>query len=323
MSRVLITGISGQDGSYLAEFLLEKKGYEVHGVAREIANIPSNLVKRLSRVSSVDLTNPKSLEMVLIETRPDEIYHLAAHHHSSQLEGKQFSELDSFFSVNLMAANVILEFMKNYSPLSRFFYAASSHIFGTPRVSPQTESTPFLPDTPYGISKTAGINLCRYFREKHQLFASVGILYNHESARRSSKFITTMIARCAARAVTDKPEILNIRDLDAVVDWGASQDYVEAMWLTLQNSTSDDFIIASGTSHTVREFSELAFKCVNLNASDFLTQDPKKIEHRRLPYVGNSNKIRRKCQWEPKISFSALVKQMVEHQLYILKIAGR
>lgn len=321
MKRALITGVAGQDGSYLAEFLFDK-GYEVHGIARSSSTITQVLRERLKSVSVIDLAKPQSLKKVIREIRPDEVYHLAAHHFSSQGTQNRTGELDPFISINLMAANVMLEVMRYKLPESRFFYAASAHIFGAPTVSPQTESTPLLPDTPYAISKSAGVHLCRYFREKHNVYASTGILYNHESPRRPSSFVTTQIARCATLAYVGKPEPIIIRDLDAVVDWGAAQDYVRAMWLTLQQSLGDDYIIASGVPRTVRDFAEAAFECVNLNADDFVFQDQKKVEDKRLPYIGDSSKVRQMCEWEPCISFHELVKEMVDYQLYCLKAAS-
>jgi GDPmannose 4,6-dehydratase len=214
-----------------------------------------------------------------------------------------------------MAPSEGLEYIATELPSCRFFYAASAQVFGAPASSPQNELTPRNPDTPYGISKGAGMDVCRYFRAHRGVFTSVGILYNHESPRRGESFITTQIARAAALASVGLGEHLSIRDLDAIVDWGAAQDYVRAMWLALQQSTSGDYVIASGTGRTVRDFAQAAFAVVRLRASDYLTQESPPTTSTRVPLVGNSSKIREICGWEPAISFDELVRSMVETQM--------
>lgn len=313
MKKALITGITGQDGFYLAESLLQR-GYEVHGVARSLARMPPELKDRLASVSCVDLFEPWGLSEMVRQIQPEEVYHLAAHHFSSQGRENRSSRLDSFVSVNLLAANVALEVIRHELPESRFFYAASAHIFGMPEVCPQTERTPHRPNTLYGISKSAGVHLCGYYRENYGIHASAGILYNHESPHRPANFVTTLLARAAAQASFGRPEPLIIRDLDAIVDWGAAQDYVTAMWLMLQQPHGDDYVIASGIPRTVRDFADTAFECVGLQAADFVVQDQKMTRSETLPYVGDSSKIRRICAWEPVISFHDLVRGMVEIQ---------
>jgi GDPmannose 4,6-dehydratase len=317
--RALITGVSGQDGSYLAEWLWEH-GYEVHGIVRTASKIAPTLMENLASVSVIDLTAQHLFADLIRQVRPDEIYHLAAHHFSSQVTERS-ADLESFLSVNLLSAQLALEVLRDKLPKSRFFYAASSRIFGVPEVCPQTEMTPQRPDTPYAISKSAGFHLCRYYREKYDLHATVGILYNHESPRRSASFVTTQIALAAARAFVGEPEPLIIRDLDAMVDWGAAEDYVKAMWLTLQQPFGDDYVIASGIRRTVRDFAAAAFDCLGLSSDEFVFQDPKTVRVERLPYVGDSSKIRRVCAWEPSISFRDLVRSMVGAQLHSLSIS--
>ncbi len=311
--KALITGVTGQDGSYLAEWLWEH-GYEVHGIVRIASKIAPTLKEKLASVSVIELTAPHLFADLIRQVRPDEIYHLAAHHFSSQVT-EEPADLELFLLVNLLTAQIALEVLRDKLPKSRFFYAASSRIFGVPDVCPQTETTPQRPDTPYAISKSAGFHLCRYYREKYDLHATVGVLYNHESLRRSASFVTTQIALAAARAFVGEPEPLIIRDLDAIVDWGAAQDYVQAMWLTLQQPCGDEYIIASGIPRTVRDFANEAFNYLGMRADEFVFQDQEMSRTKRPPYVGDNSKIRRICAWEPSISFRDLVGSMVDVHL--------
>jgi GDPmannose 4,6-dehydratase len=312
--RALITGVNGQDGAYLAELLLGQ-GYRVIGLDRRPPPRDMPSLAALDRHLVVDLLEPGALEAAVRQVRPDELYHLAAHHFSSQTDDNRTGRLEPFLRVNLIAPSEALEFIAKELPSCRYFCAASAQVFGAPTSSPQTESTPRNPDTPYGISKSAAMDVCRYFRNHRGVFASAGILYNHESPRRGESFVTTQIARAAALASTGVREPLRLRDLNAVVDWGAAQDYVRAMWLTLQQRTSGEYIIASGAGRTVREFAEAAFAVVRLRASDYLTQESPPTTSTRVPLVGNSSKIREICGWEPAISFDELVRSMVETQM--------
>lgn len=290
------------------------KGYEVHGT--DISpSLPAGLSGQLASFMVLDLNEPQALSDLVRRVRPQEVYHLAAHHFSSQGDENRSGHLDSFVSVNLLAADAVLKVLRFEMPGTRFFYAASAHIFGAPEVCPQVETTPFRPDTPYAISKSAGVQLCRYYRETHGLFAAVGIMYNHESPRRSPSFVTSQIAQVAARAYLGKPERLRIRDPEAIVDWGAAQDYVRAMWLTLQQTGGDEYIIASGEPHRVCDFAEEAFGYLGLRAADFVFPDQITTPTKRLPYVGDSSKIREICAWEPSISFADLARGMVEAYL--------
>jgi GDPmannose 4,6-dehydratase len=196
-------------------------------------------------------------------------------------------------------------------------YAASSYIFGKPDVSPQTEITPHRPNTPYGVSKTAAVLLCRYYREVHKLYTVAGILYNHESPRRSAGFVTTQIARAAALAACGKAEPLILKDLNFVVDWGAAEDYVDAMWRTLQQSSGDEYIISTGIPRTVGDFAREAFGAVGLKSEEYVFQQQDVSSGKNKPYIGNNLKIKRMCGWEPTKAFASLVKEMVDAQLLL------
>jgi GDPmannose 4,6-dehydratase len=309
--RAIIIGIAGQDGHYLTE-LLHEKGYEVYGID---CNSASNVDRLVERTTILDLSHYEPLEEIIRDIRPDEIYYLAAHHFSSQGSENKTGDLLPFISVNLLAADKVLHIMLHHLSKCRFFYAASSHIFGIPETFPQTELTPQRPDTPYGISKSAALHLCRYYRETYGLYTSVGIMYNHESQRRGASFVTTQIARAAALAFCGNPQKLVLRSLDSVVDWGAAEDYVVAMWLTLRESHGDEYIIASGIPRTIRDFANTAFSSVNLNANDLVSQEEISMPSKATPYVGDSSKIRRICGWEPAISFNDMVNNMVKNEI--------
>ena len=321
MKRAFITGVSGQDGSYLAEFLLSRR-YEVHGVTRSLASVPKGLRDTLAGLHVVDLNSSEILADLILQVRPTEIYHLAAHHFSSQGEENRFGQLGSFIAVNLLAADHMLDVLSRQLREARLFYAASAQIFGSPVESPQSERTALAPDSPYAISKAGGLYLCRHYRHNHGIFAAAGILYNHESPRRGPNFVTVQIARAAALATLGRPEPLVLRDLEAVVDWGAAQDYVQAMWLTLQHATPQEYIIASGIPRTVRDFAREAFQAVGLPAEDYVQQGSRPTGSPKLPYVGDSSRIRQECLWEPEVSFQELVQSMVHAQLQALEDIG-
>lgn len=315
LRKALIIGIAGQDGYFLSELLLNKKNYQVHGVDRT-NDLPFELKQNVASVTVVDLENPGQIREIVETIRPDEIYFLAAHHFSSQDEEEQTGSLLPFIRVNLVAVDEILQVLAGDLKESRFFYAASSHVFGRPAVSPQTELTPQRPETPYGISKSSALHVCRYYREKYGLYTSAGILYNHESIRRGMSFITKQIACAAALGFSGKPEKIHVRDLDAVVDWGAAEDYVRAMWLTLQQSRGDEYIVATGVPHTVREFAQRAFSLVGLDFKKFVIQENGFSALRQYPpYVGDPSKIKKMCGWEPRISFEDLVRNMVNYEI--------
>jgi len=316
--KALITGISGQDGSYLAEYL-HGKGYKVYGVDRSFSQLPLPVKNIISGLHEIDLTKQKLLKKLIQKILPDEIYHLAAYHFSSQKDGNAIMPFEPFNSINLLAINEILDTIRRDLAKCRVFYASSCHIFGKIDHYPQTEKTPYRPESLYAITKAAGNELCKFYRDYYGIYAAVGILYNHESSRRPLSFVTSQIAEAAAKASLGMQVRLTLRDLDAVVDWGAAQDYVRAMWLMLQQSGSDDYIVASGVSRPVHEFSKVAFDYVGLNANDFIFQDQSVRKNEGLPYVGDSSKIQEICNWHPTISFNDLVIDMVQAQVNRLK----
>lgn len=226
---------------------------------------------------------------------------------------------EPFNSINLLATNEILDTIRRDLVKCRFFYASSSHIFGKVAHYPQNEKTPYRPDSLYAITKAAGNELCKFYREYYGVYASVGILYNHESPRRPLSFVTSQIAEAAAKASLGMQVRLTLKDLDAIVDWGAAQDYVRAMWLTLQQSCGNDYVIASGVPRRVHEFSKVAFEQVGLNANEFIFQDQDIKKNEELPYVGDSSKIQSTCDWHPVTSFNDLVIEMVKAHLNHLK----
>jgi GDPmannose 4,6-dehydratase len=316
--KALITGISGQDGSYLAEYLFAK-GYNILGIDRSFAHLLPQVKNNISELHEIDLTQPRLLKKLILNFSPDEIYHLAAYHFSSQNGGNIEMPFEPFNSINLLATNEILDTIRCTFPECRFFYASSSHVFGKVDHYPQNEETPYRPNSFYSITKAAGNELCKLFRDYHGVYASVGILYNHESPRRPLSFVTSQIAAAAAKASQGIQFRIVLRDLDAIVDWGAAQDYVHAMWLTLQQPFSDDYVIASGVPRRVRDFSRIAFDHVGLNANDFIFQDQAVKTNKGLQQVGDSAKIRANCGWNPIISFNDLVINMVKAHIERLR----
>ena len=319
MKKALITGLAGQDGSYLAELLLEKD-YDVYGIVKPSNKRPSHLDERIKCYDDIDITKKNSLKILINEIEPDEIYHLAAYHFSSQNEENKNKLFEKFYLVNLYAANEILETIQKDLPRCRFFYASSCHIFGNVKAFPQNEETPIRPNSLYAITKAAGTNLCQFYREHYNIYTSVGILYNHESSRRSRNFVTTQIAESAAKASMGLPTKIFLQNMDAKVDWGSAKDYVTAMWLTLQQSNGDNYIIASGLTHTISEFAKIAFDSVGLNFSDYVFQKTNVNLKEGAMYVGNHTKISSQCNWQPLTSFNDLVREMVQYQLIDLRL---
>ncbi len=312
--RALITGITGQDGSYLTELLLSK-GYEVHGVVRRVAlEDPENRLSRLKpalpdvKLHAASLESFASLHQAVMKVQPDECYHLAAQSFVSYSFDDEFSTLQT----NINGTHYLLAVLKNLAPACRVYFAGSSEMFGKAEEVPQAESTRFHPRSPYGISKVAGFELTRNYREAYNLHASNGILFNHESPRRGFEFVTRKISAGVARIRAGQATELRLGNLDAKRDWGHSREYVEAMWMMLQQPSPDDYVIATGETHTVREFADLAFRCVGLDYRQYVVIDDTLYRPAEVNILqGDASKARHVLGWTPKVKFPELVREMV------------
>lgn len=317
MSRIkaLITGITGQDGSYLAELLLSK-GYEVHGLVRRVAL--EDPTHRLTRISSIldqvhlhagSLESFPSVHNVVKIVHPDECYHLAAQSFVSYSFDDEFSTLQT----NINGTHHVLAVIKEVVPKCRFYFAGSSEMFGKVADTPQTETTLFHPRSAYGISKVAGFDLTRNYREAYGLHASSGILFNHESPRRGFEFVTRKITSGVARILAGQAKELRLGNLDAKRDWGHAANYVEAMWLMLQQDQPDDYVVATGRTHSVRAFAELAFRCAGLDYKDYVVIDPVLYRPAEVDLlIGNPAKAQARLGWSSQMSLESLVSEMVK-----------
>jgi GDPmannose 4,6-dehydratase len=318
MRRALITGIGGQDGSYLAELLLEQ-GYHVTGLVRPAAPAFENLaaVEDVIELHEADLLHQTSLMQALRVAKPDEVYNLAAPSFVPA-SWEHPVETAEFAAVG---ATSLLEAIRLVDPDIRFYQASSSEIFGDPRDAPQTEETPLAPVTPYGVAKAYAHFSARSYRHRYQLFACSGILYNHESPRRPLEFLPRKVAHGAAAISLGLQEELVLGDLDARRDWGYAKDYVRAMWLMLQQDAPDDYIVASGQSHSVRELVQCAFAHVGLEWQEYVRVDPAlergAAELHRL--VGNPAKARARLGWKPDVDFTQLVHLLVDADVQRLR----
>ncbi len=318
MKTALITGIDGQDGSYLSEFLL-KKGYRVHGIVRRVAlEDPEHRLWRIRHIQkditlhSGSLESFASLFKIVHEIKPDECYHLAAQSFVSYSFEDEFSTINT----NINGTHYILAAVKELAPRCKFYFAASSEMFGKVREIPQTESTPFHPRSPYGISKVAGFDLTRNYREGYGMFACNGILFNHESPRRGYEFVTRKISNAVAEIKFGMSKELRLGNLDAKRDWGFSGDYVEAMWLMLQQDEPDDYVIATGETHTVKEFVESAFGHVGLDWEKYVKVDKSLYRPAEVNLLlGDCSKAKKQLGWRPKVKFNELVTMMVDADL--------
>lgn len=318
MKKALITGITGQDGSYLAELLLEK-GYEVHGIVRRVAlEDPSHRMWRLQGIldsihlHSASMENYASVFSVVENIIPDECYHLAAQSFVSYSFEDEFSTVYT----NISGTQHILSALKKKAPRCKFYFAASSEMFGKVKETPQNENTSFHPRSPYGISKVAGFDLTRNYREAYDIHASNGILFNHESPRRGLEFVTRKISSSAAKIKLGLGKNIALGNLDAKRDWGHAREYVKAMWMMLQKDQPDDYVIATQETHSVREFLEIAFNCVDLNPYDFLITDTALYRPSEVVLLqGDTRKASKELGWNYTKSFKSLVEEMVENDL--------
>jgi GDPmannose 4,6-dehydratase len=318
MKKALITGITGQDGSYLAELLLEK-GYEVHGIVRRVAiEAPTQRLGRIQHLLNDIHIHPASLESypslfkVVREIQPDECYHLAAQSFVSY----SFEDEFSTFNTNINGTHYLLSSIKENAPECRFYFAGSSEMFGKVRETPQNEDTPFHPRSAYGITKVAGFDLTRNYREAYGLKAASGILYNHESPRRGFEFVTRKISSTVARIKQGKAKELRLGNLDAKRDWGYAKEYVEGMWRILQQDEPQDYVIATGETYSVRDFVKLAFEVVGLNYEDYVKVDPAFYRPAEVELLlGDPSRAKEDLGWAPKTTFEELVTLMVESDL--------
>ncbi len=318
----LITGITGQDGSYLTELLIAKK-YQVHGIVRRVALEDKNhrlwrLRKNLKKIKlhAASLESYASIVKIIQKIKPNEIYHLGAQSYVAHSFEDEFSTLNT----NINGTHYMLSAIKDFSLNSKFYFAGSSEMFGAVKESPQNEKTIFHPRSAYGISKVTGYELARNYREAYNIFCSTGILFNHESPRRGFEFVTRKISHAVARIKFGLQKELKLGNINSKRDWGHAKDYVYAMWLILQQRKPDDFVIATGKQHSVKDFAKLAFSIAGLDYKKYVKIDknlmrPAEVEN----LLGNYNKAKKILKWKPKISFEKLVKEMVESDLKLVK----
>ena len=319
--RALITGITGQDGSYLTELLLEQ-GYEVHGIVRR-SSAPNlwrieHLLDRID-LRPADLLDQLSLIRVIADVRPHEVYNLAA----MSFVPASWDQPMLTGEYNAQGVTRMLEAIRQVDPGIRLYQASSSEMFGKVREVPQTELTPFYPRSPYGVSKVFGHYITVNYRESYGLFACSGILFNHESPRRGLEFVTRKVTDGVARIKLGLSEKLHLGNLDAKRDWGFAGDYVRAMWLMLQQPEPDDYVVATGVAHSVRELVDAAFGCVGLRWEDHVELDPALLRPAEVEHlIGDPTKARRALGWEPGVDFPGLVQMMVDADLQRLRAAS-
>lgn len=320
IKKALITGITGQDGSYLSELLLDK-GYEVHGIVRRVAiEQPETRMWRIRHlldrliIHSASMESYASIFNIVSDVQPDECYQLAAQSFVSYSFEDEFSTINT----NLNGTHYMLSAIKRQAPQCRFYFAASSEMFGNAKESPQNEDTPFHPRSPYGISKMAGYELTKNYREAYGLFTLSGILFNHESPKRGGEFVSRKISSAAARIKRGLAKEIRLGNVDAQRDWGHARDYVRAMWMMLQQDSPDDFVIATGKSHSVRDFLEIAFNYAGLDYKNYLVIDDALYRPSEVNILkGDASKAREKLGWSPEISFDEMVMEMVNGDLAV------
>jgi GDPmannose 4,6-dehydratase len=322
IKKALITGITGQDGSYLSEFLL-KKNYRVYGIVRRVAL--EDETHRLWRIkhllnkitlSSASLESYASIVKIIQKIKPDEIYHLGAQSYVAYSFEDEFSTLNT----NINGTHYILSAIKDFSPKTKFYFAGSSEMFGKVQKKRQDEKTRFYPRSAYGISKVAGFELTRNYRDAYNIFACTGILFNHESPRRGFEFVTRKISSSVARIKHGKQKYLYLGNISAKRDWGHAKDYVKAMWLMLQQKKPSDFVIGTGKMHSVKEFAKLAFSMVGLNYKKYIKFNKSLLRPAEVDTLkANYQKAKKVLKWKPITSFNQLVKEMVFEDLKFFK----
>ncbi|MHC5020308.1 MAG: GDP-mannose 4,6-dehydratase [Planctomycetota bacterium] len=318
MPRALITGVTGQDGSYLAEFLLEK-GYEVHGIVRRASTEPvdriAHILDRLT-LHQADLLDQLSLITAFKAAQPDEIYNLAA----QSFVPASWSQPVLTGEFTALGVTRMLEAMRLICPEAKYYQASSSEMFGKVQEIPQTERTPFYPRSPYGVAKVYGHFLTINYRESYDLFACSGILFNHESERRGLEFATRKVTYNVARIKLGLQEKLPMGNLDAKRDWGYAPDFVRAQWMMLQQEKPDDYVIATGVEHSVRELCQAAFSHVGLNWEDHVFVDPQFLRPAEVDrLLGDCSKAKEQLGWEPEVSFEEMIARMVDSDLKLIE----
>ena len=313
----LITGISGQDGSYLAELLIKKK-YKIYGLCNPHKKIDYQNLKKIKRkitLKKLDINNYSKIKKLIQKIKPNEIYHLAA----QSFINYKFE--DEFFNLNpnINGTHYLLSAVKEFSPKTKFYFAASSEIFGNSSQNSQNEKTIFNPRSAYGISKVTGYHLTKNYREAYKIFACSGILYNHESPRRNKNFVTRKITFNLAKITKNKKHKIFLGNLDAKRDWGHAKDYVYAMWKMLQQKKPQDFVIGSGKLHSVRDFLKIAFTYLKLDYRKFVIKDKKLYrENDKYTLKANIHKANRILKWKPKTNFKSLIKEMVFNDIKLI-----
>ncbi len=320
--RAFITGITGQDGSYLAEFLLSQ-GYDVFGLVRRTSTLNFERIRHIQdqiTLISGDMLDQTSLTRALKDIQPDEVYNLAAQ------SFVQTSWQQPVFTGDVTALGVtrLLDAIMTVNPTIRFYQASSSEMFGKVQEVPQKETTPFYPRSPYGVAKVYGHWITVNYRESYNLHATSGILFNHESSRRGLEFVTRKVSYNAARIKLNLASELRVGNLDARRDWGFAGDYVKAMWLMLQQDTPDDYVVATGETHSVERLLDVAFSCVDLNWKNYVVQDERFMRPAEVDLlVGDPTKAGTKLGWEPEVTFERLIQMMVEADIKLLKAENR
>jgi len=318
--RALVTGITGQDGSYLAEFLLGK-GYVVYGIVRRSSLEKYDRVERIAeqiKFVEGDLTDQSSLDQALDQIKPDELYNLAA----QSFVPVSWNQPVLTSDVTGLGALRVLEAIRRNSPKTRFLQASSSEMFGQVVESPQTEKTRFHPRSPYGVAKVFAHHITINYRESYKLFACSCICFNHESPRRGNEFVTRKVAHQAAKIKLGLADKLKMGNIDAQRDWGFAGDYIRAMWLMLQQPQADDFVISTGETHSVQELLQVAFACVGLDWKKYVEIDPKLVRPAEVDYLcGDSSKARKALGWKPAVAFHELIEMMVQSDMASLKQA--
>ena len=319
MKTAFITGISGMDGSHLADLLLTK-GYKVYGMERRSSNVSDINTKHLKDKITIlngDMTDQNSLLRCLKESNPDEVYNLAA----QSFVGESWNTPEQTSNVTGLGVLRILEAIREFNPKIKFYQASSSEMFGRMVENPANENTPFYPRSPYGVSKLYGHWITKNYRESYNMFACSGILFNHESERRGIEFVTRKISDGVARIKLGLVNHISLGNLEAKRDWGYAPDYVEAMWLMMQQETPDDYLIATGETYSIKEFLNIAFNHIGITDwKSYVKQDSKFMRPAEVDVLrGNCNKAKKELNWKPKTTFTDLVKKMVDNDIKILK----